>query len=70
MWLVFDIGCLECGEDSKPLGFYRTKAEADKAAQGYASGEEWGRPEWHGQHAIEVFDVTDMTRAWRKGADK
>jgi len=57
-YLVFDIGCLECGQDSKPVGFYKTREEANKVAEEYANkDDDWGRPEWFGQHSVEVFEV-------------
>jgi hypothetical protein len=59
MYLVFDIGCIECGEASKPVGLYKTKAEAIAARDEYRPPniKGWGRPEWRGQHAVEVFPI-------------
>ena len=57
-FLVFDIGCLECGEDSQPLGFYDTKKKAETYIDVYLDDNTaWGRPEWHGQHSVEIFEV-------------
>jgi hypothetical protein len=58
-YLVFDIGCLECGEGSTVIGFYDTRVEADKAREDYLEpGTRWGKAEWIGQHSVEVFEVT------------
>ena len=35
MWLVFDIGCLDCSEESQVLGIYVTEEEAETANQEY-----------------------------------
>lgn len=57
-FLVFDIGCIECGESSEVVGFYDTRAEAEHVAEEYSTVTKgWGRPEWHGQHSVEVFEV-------------
>jgi len=59
MYLAFDIGCIECGEDSAVIGVFKTRDEADKAAIEYVTsdGLGWGRPEWGGQHRQEVFEI-------------
>lgn len=61
-WLLMDIGCYECGEASQPLGLFATEDEAEKFAQGYVDTSKypWGRPEWHGQHSAEVFDLREL----------
>ena len=57
-WLVFDIGCLECGEDSTALKIFKTKKEAKEFANSYTNNNTtWGREEWSGQHSIQVFEI-------------
>lgn len=57
-YLVMDIGCIECGEPSRVVGLYTSKKEAIKVRDEYASSDSsWGRPEWGGQHAVEVHDI-------------
>lgn len=58
-YLAFDIGCIECGEDSAVVGIYDTHDEAKAAISAYVDGSgSWGRAGWHGQHSVEVFEVT------------
>ena len=59
MWLVFDVGCIECGEDSTVVGVYRTRDEAERAAEAYRpqDADGWGRPEWNGQHDVSVYPI-------------
>jgi hypothetical protein len=53
-WLAFDVGCIECGEDSAVIGTYDTEAEAEAACE--TTAEEQAR-NWSGQHSMEVFDL-------------
>lgn len=56
--MVFDIGCMECGEESAVVGFYASRDEADAARRDYLDGgTSWGRTGWVGQHSVEVFEV-------------
>lgn len=57
-WLAFDIGCIECGEESGVIGLFATKEEAESACDAlYANpGAFLG-----GQHSYEVFDVTEKS---------
>jgi hypothetical protein len=38
MWLVFDIGCNECGESSSVVGVYATEEEASRVRDEYEDG--------------------------------
>ena len=50
IFVVVDIGCIECGEGTSILGAYSTREEAEAAHElgDYFSG---------GQHSIECFMV-------------
>ena len=54
-FLVFNIGCIECGVSSDVVGLYDTKEEADKVAKTCNDKLDWRE---HGQNAFEVFDLT------------
>lgn len=57
-FLLFDVGCIECGEPSKPIGFYTTLDEAKLACDNYTdSSTRWGRADWHGSHDMMVFEL-------------
>ncbi len=58
-WLAFDIGCLECGEDSGILGIYDHKKEAEAAC---ARAKKRQRDRWHGQHSMEVFALDSRSQ--------
>ena len=53
-WLAFDIGCIECGEDSAVIGVYDTEDEAQTAA---AAAAELQAANWTGQHQFVVCDL-------------
>ena len=55
-FLVFNIGCIECGVSSDVVGVYDTKEEADKAAQACDDMLGWREG---GQNAFEVFDLLE-----------
>lgn len=59
MYLAFDVGCIECGEESSVVGVFKTIEEAEKAIDDYLDdpGTTWGKKGWTGQHSVEVFDV-------------
>ena len=57
-YLVFDVGCIECGEDSSAVGLYHSEQEAQDAIDGYLDpNHSWGRDGWFGQHSVEIFEV-------------
>jgi hypothetical protein len=56
-WLAFDIGCIECGEESKPIGLFPTEEEARQAAE---VADKRQQANWHGQHYFEVFNLADL----------
>ena len=53
-YLVFDIGCIECGEESGVVGVFGTKDEADHAANVAEIVQE---ATWSGQHYFMVYDL-------------
>lgn len=53
-YMVFHIGCLECGATSDIVGFYNEKEEAEAVASGLYESMQW-LDDGHG--AYEVFDL-------------
>jgi len=53
-WLAFDIGCIECGEDSAVIGTFQTRQEAEAAAEKERAAQ---KANWNGQHSMEIFDL-------------
>ena len=53
-WLAFDIGCIECGESSRVIGIFKTKAEAEAVA---AEADGIQAQNWTGEHSFRVFEV-------------
>jgi hypothetical protein len=53
-YLAFDIGCIECGEESGVVGTYDTEAGAEHAADAAEIAQE---KDWGGQHHFVVYDL-------------
>lgn len=53
-YVVVDIGCIECGEESSVLGIFQDKETAEKVAEKYKKIQ---RENWTGQHYFEIFEV-------------
>lgn len=56
-FLVFDIGCIECGESSAVVGIYDSREEADAAKVARADGDRDGNYFAGGQHIVAVFEL-------------
>jgi hypothetical protein len=54
-YLVFNIGCIECGVSSNVVGLYATQEEADAVAAKCDSKLGWREG---GQNHFEVFDLS------------
>ena len=53
-WMVFNVGCIECGVSSNVVGFYSTEEEANQVAETCEDHLHWRQG---GQNAFEVFDL-------------
>ena len=53
-FLVFNVGCIECGVSSNVVGMYDTQEEADKVAAACDKALGWREG---GQNSFEVFDL-------------
>lgn len=53
-WLVFNIGCIECGVSSDVVGLYATEAEAENVACLLGGELSWREG---GQNSFEVFNL-------------
>ncbi len=54
LYLAFDVGCIECGEESSVVGIFNTKEEAERACR---KAEKKQEKNWTGQHSFEVFKI-------------
>lgn len=53
-WMVFNVGCIECGVSSDVVGLYATEEEAKQVAKACEDNLHWRQG---GQNAFEVFDL-------------
>jgi hypothetical protein len=56
LYVVVDVGCIECGEYSTVLYVGIDKAKATKIRDKY---EEKQAKDWHGQHYFKIYIVTE-----------
>jgi hypothetical protein len=65
-YIVFDVGCIECGASSNPVGIYDTEEEARKALDIYMKDPDVFKENpqvdredyFHGeQHHVEIFKL-------------
>lgn len=54
-WIVFNIGCIECGVSSNIVGIYATKEEAEKVVQSCKSTLKWREG---GENHFQAFDLS------------
>jgi hypothetical protein len=57
MYLVVNIGCIECGVSSRLVGVFSTQKRAQDVAAGCAAKYGWREG---GQNAFEVFRLGDL----------
>lgn len=60
-YMVFDVGCIECGEGSEIVGLYKTLTTA-KTARTKAEAKQ--KEDWHGQHEFLIFDMNSKEQIW------
>lgn len=57
-WVVFDIGCIECGERSAVIGVYANAEEADAAVEAAYANQTVKEA---GSHHYEAFVLPERT---------
>lgn len=57
MWLVFNVGCIECGVSSNVVAIYPTEQEANAVAEKLNEVHSWREG---GQNSYEVFKLGDL----------
>ena len=56
MYLLMNIGCMECGVSSNVVGIYQDKAAAEAFAEKLGVSHGWREG---GQNSFEVFDLPE-----------
>lgn len=57
MWLVFNVGCIECGVSSNVVAIYPTEQEANAVAEKLNDVHAWREG---GQNSYEVFKLGEL----------
>lgn len=53
-FLAFDVGCIECGEDSGPIGVFTDREAAERAC---ADAQTKRQKDWLGEHEMVVWNI-------------
>ena len=56
MYMVFNIGCIECGVSSKIVGLFKDEAKAKEVQDMCQENHHWRQ---HGQNVFEIFELPD-----------
>lgn len=54
LFVVVDIGCIECGAGSAVLGVFTEEKRAQSVCDDH---EQRQKNDWHGQHSFEIFPI-------------
>lgn len=57
MWLVFNIGCIECGVSSNVVGVFDDEETANKVAKELSSSHSWREG---GQNSFKVYKLPEI----------
>lgn len=57
MWIVVNIGCIECGVSSEIVGVFSSEDRANKIAHELEDSHEWREG---GQNEFEVFPMPEI----------
>ncbi len=67
MWLVMNIGCIECGVSSAIVGVFADKEKAESIAAECDKNFSWREG---GQNSFEVFEIPDPEKVADEYKDK
>lgn len=56
MYMVFNIGCIECGVSSKIVGLFADKSKAEEIRNRCSEEHYWRE---HGQNHFEIFELPE-----------
>lgn len=62
LYVAVDIGCIECGEETKVLGIFTNKNKALDVLEEHAIRQE---ENWSGQHDFGVYEVNEIDQEIR-----
>ena len=53
-YLAFDVGCIECGEDSGPIGVFADREAAERSCE---DAQVKQQEDWYGEHVMDVWEI-------------
>ena len=61
-YVLVDIGCIECGEESAVIGIYTSKKKAQRIRREH---EKRQNESWNGQHIFEIFEIDEIDKTYK-----
>lgn len=61
-YVLVDIGCIECGEESHVIGIFTDINKAQKSEKDHEMRQE---KKWTGQHLFEIFEIEKIDKVYR-----
>lgn len=61
-YVLVDIGCIECGEESEVIGIYTDEKEAKRVGKEHKKRQ---REHWYGQHSFEIFEIDEINKTYK-----
>lgn len=53
-WVVMEIGCIECGEESKIVGIFDSQEKAKSVAENHKPS-----PKYSGEIRVQIFECNE-----------
>ena len=61
-YVLVDIGCIECGEDTNVLGIFTDMERAIKVMDDHDKRQ---KENWTGQHSFEIFERDELNKEYK-----
>lgn len=60
-YVLVDIGCIECYQESNVIGIFTNKALAEQAKTNHELRQ---KQNWHGEHCFEIFEINEINKVY------
>ncbi|HEY0267648.1 MAG TPA: hypothetical protein VGC12_00275 [Methyloradius sp.] len=60
-YVLVDIGCIECGEESHVIGIFTHRVVAEGALKFNTEAQQ---NDWHGEHHFKIFEIGEIDKEY------
>lgn len=61
-YVLVDIGCIECGEESHVIGIFTDVMLVEQVKTNHKLRQE---KNWHGQHYFKIFEIDEINKVYK-----